>query len=284
MTMARKTSKRPVRATASATAKKKPRRKPVATRRGAKKPSKAASYFFPVLLSLFALGCIGFLAHAGYRTVTASEFFDVRKVDIRGTVRVPRQDIEAIVKRGTERSGTWNADLPEIRRRVEELPYVKFAAVSRVLPNGISVHIKEREPQAIVKLGNGEFYVDGEAVILGPAGEKRDGQKIILRGWSEEKSEKADKDNVRRIEIFKSMLAEWGQFDLARRVTEVDLSNMNEPRAIIEDSGSEVSVTLAKENVGKSLKMALEAVAGKGQKIKAVNAVGVYPVIQYTGF
>jgi hypothetical protein len=38
---------------------------------------------------------------------------------------------------------------------------------------------------------------------------------------------------------------------------------------------------LGKENFGKNLKAALEAVAGKGDRIKSVNAGGLYPVIEY---
>jgi cell division septal protein FtsQ len=70
----------------------------------------------------------------GYRTVTASEFFDVKKIDVRGAARASKEDIERIVGGEAEKSGVWNADLNEIKNRVERLAYVKSAAVSRVLP------------------------------------------------------------------------------------------------------------------------------------------------------
>jgi hypothetical protein len=79
------------------------------------------------------------------------------------------------------------------------------------------------------------------------------------------------------------MSAEWGQFDLGSRIKEVDLASLSEPKVIVEDSGSKISIALQKENFGKILKTALEAIAGKGEKIKSVNAAGVYPVIEYVG-
>jgi len=52
---------------------------------------------------------------------------------------------------------------------------------------------------------------------------------------------------------------------------------------VIEDSGSPITVALAKDNFGKNLRDAIEAVAGKGQKIRAVDVSGLYPIIDYLG-
>ena len=70
---------------------------------------------------------------------------------------------------------------------------------------------------------------------------------------------------------------------LAKRVKEVNLADLQEPQATIEDSGSRISITLARDDLSKSLKSALEAVAGKGDRVKSVNAAGVYPVLEYIG-
>jgi len=62
-----------------------------------------------------------------------------------------------------------------------------------------------------------------------------------------------------------------------------ELQKGTEPKAIIEDSGSSIPVALAKDNFAKSLRAAIEAVAGKGRKVKAVDSSGVYPQIEYMG-
>jgi hypothetical protein len=91
-------------------------------------------------------------------------------------------------------------------------------------------------------------------------------------------------DNLARLKLYRKMLDEWKQFDLTSRVKEVNLANPREPVAVIEDSGRSITVTLAKDNLGKSLKTAIEAVSGKGARVKSVDAEGIYPVLQYLEF
>jgi hypothetical protein len=123
--------------------------------------------------------------------------------------------------------------------------------------------------------------VDGEAAVLALANEKNNDLPFVLQGWDESKTEKAVTENLNRLKVYKKMLDEWKQFDLASRVKRVDLSNPRDPVAVIEDSGNQIAVTLGKENLGKSLKSAIEAASGKGGKLKGINAEGVFPVLQY---
>jgi hypothetical protein len=83
--------------------------------------------------------------------------------------------------------------------------------------------------------------------------------------------------------MYKRMVDEWQQFDLSQRVKQVNLANPREPVAVVEDSGRAIQVTLARDNLGKSLKTALEALTGKGAKIRSVDMEGASPVIQYLG-
>ena len=238
----------------------------------------------PLFISLCLLGGIGFIAAMGYRTATASDFFGVRTVDIRGTDRSPVEDIRRIVTTNTEKSGVWNADLPAIREKIEKLPFVKAAAVSMALPAGIRVNVVERIPQAIVRLNGGDFLVDGEGVILATASKPEPAIPFVIRGWDESKSEKAMPENLARLKLYRKMLDEWNGVGIADRVKEVNLADLNDPTAIIVDSGRQIPVAVAKNNLGKSLKSAIEAVAGKGEKVKAVNSGGVYPVLEYLGY
>jgi cell division septal protein FtsQ len=257
-------------------------KKKVPRRKSQKDGSSFGRYILPVALSACIIGCIGFLVVMGYRTVTASNFFDVKTVDVRGVSRSSSSDIQKIVSGQAEKSGVWNADLPDIKMRIEKLPFIKTAAVSRVLPDGIRVNVVERIPVAVVRLQGGDFLIDADGEVLAPAKNEQD-FPMVVRGWDEAKSEKATKDNLQRIKLFQKMSAEWSQFDLGSRIKEVDLSSLSEPKVTVEDSGSQIPIALQKENFGKILKTALEAIAGKGDKIKSVNAAGVYPVIEYVG-
>jgi cell division septal protein FtsQ len=232
------------------------------------------------ILVVFAAGT-GFFVFSGYRTATASTFFAVKNVDVRGAERTPVEDVRRIVTAAAEKSGVWNADLSEIRVRIEKFPFVRSAAVSRVLPSGIRVNISERVPAAVVSVKSGNFLVDGEGMMLAVVSSHDKQFPFVLQGWDESKTEKAGPDNLARLKVYRKMLDEWTQFDLASRVMQVDLSNPRDPVAIVEDSGRAISISLSRDNLGKSLKTAIEAVSGKGAKVKSVNAEGIYPVISY---
>ena len=241
-------------------------------------------FVLPLIIILVLIGGIVFFALSGYQTATASDFFAIKNVDVRGAERTSADDIRRIVTAAAEKPGVWNADLSDIRVRVEKFPFVKAAAVSRVLPGGIRVNLVERIPAAIVHLTSGNFLVDGEGVLLAAAKPDDRAFPFVLQGWDESKTEKAGPDNIARLKVYKKMLDEWTQFDLASRVKEVNIANPREPVAVIEDSGRAISITLARDSLGKSLKTAIEAVSGKGAKIRSVDAEGVYPVINYLEF
>lgn len=240
-----------------------------------------AFYVIPLAVLLVLVAAIGFFVFSGYQTATASTFFAIKNVDVRGADRTPAEDIRRIVAAAAEKPGVWNADLSDIRVRIEKFPFVRSAAVSRVLPSGIRVDITERVPAALVNVRSGNFLVDGDGVMLAAAGPTDKRFPFVLEGWDESKTEKAGPENLARLKVYRRMLDEWTQFDLASRVKQVDLSNPRDPVAVVEDSGRAISISLSRDSLGKSLKTAIEAVSGKGAKVRSVNAEGVYPVISY---
>ncbi len=237
------------------------------------------------LVIIAALGtAIAFIVFSGYQTATASGFFTLKEVDIRGIERTAEEDIRRIVTAGVAKAGVWNADLGEIREKLEKFPFVKSATVSRSLPSGIRVNITERTPAAVVSLSSGKYLVDGEGTMLTAVKGEQADFPVVLQGWDESKTTGAITDNLARLKMYKKMMEEWQQFDLSKRVREVDLTNPRIPVAHVEDSGRVVGITLARDHFGRSLKTAIEALTGKGDRVKSIDAAGVYPVIQYLEF
>ena len=228
----------------------------------------------PLVLSgaiVFSLGLIVFLT---YGTVTASDFFDLRTVSVTGTDRASKSDIEKIASANAEKTGVWNADLLEIKQKIERVTFVKTASVSRSLPSGLSVAITERVPVAIVRVNAGDHLADAEGIILAPATATEKHLPFAMLGWNEEKSEKAGKENLDRLKMYQKMHSEWKDYDLAKRVKTVDLADMREPRATLEDSGMPVTIMLGRENFGKQLADGIKAIVGKGNMFEGVNLVG----------
>jgi cell division septal protein FtsQ len=274
-TRTRKTTLKNKSAAAAVPAKRRRAAKPAARR--AKSGGNFANFFVPLFLIFCILFCLGFLGFMGYRTVTASEFFDVKNIDVRGAIYASRNDIEKIVAANTEKSGVWNADLIEIKQKVERLDFVKTAAVSRVLPDGVRVNLIERAPKAVVRLSAGDFWADEEGVIVAQVGKTGALPPFVIRGWDESKTDKAVKENQLRVKLFQKMLEEWKTFELDKRVKVVEMTDLTEPKAIIEDSGETVEIVLAKDNFGKKLQTGLENVAGKGKQVAKIDVSDVQP-------
>lgn len=249
------------------------RRSPITSRRN-QKPNRLFNFLVPLVFIVAILGCLGFLLFKGYQTVTASSFFDMKKVEIRGISRVSREDIERIVRLQTEQEGVWNARLEEIKADVEKLSFVRTAVVSRILPDGILVRIEERVPKAIVRLHSGDYWSDDDAVLISSVGKNENRPPFVLRGWDEEKTEKAQKDNQEKIRVYNKIAEEFKSLGIDKKITVLNLSDLRDITANVEDSGESVAVNLGKEEFGKRLQSALKVIEGKGQSIGYVKSYG----------
>lgn len=60
-------------------------------------------------------------------------------------------------------------DSAQARQRIEELPWVDKATVSRIFPNTLKIVVSERKPFAVWKSDGASHLVDGNGRTLGPA-------------------------------------------------------------------------------------------------------------------
>lgn len=233
-----------------------------------------------VIMVLLMIG-ITFMAFSGYQTATASQFFLLKGVDVRGTERTAKEDVVRVISAAVERTGVWNSDLAEMKVKVEKFPFVRSASVSRQLPSGIRVDVVERIPAAVVKLSSGNYLVDTEGVVLVPVKGPEKELPFILNGWDESRSERSGSDNLARLKVYRKMVDEARQFDVTGHIREFNLANLREPTAVVEDSGRAIAISLSRDELGKSLKTAIDAVSGKGNRIRSVDSIGVQPILHY---
>jgi len=217
-----------------------PQQRPLARAKGGAWTWKKALAFLPLALKLLVAVAFGLLAFVGYQQAASASFFKVRAVDVRGERRASRADIESTVLRAAP-DGVWRADLEEVSRRVRQLPWVRTAVVSRVLPGDLRVRVTEREPRVIARTPAGRFvWVDEDGVVLGAA--NPDGQEFIVRGLEEEVGEPARRQNGRRIALALELKREWERAGLSGRVSEVNLGDLDDVRVQLagDDAGVEV--------------------------------------------
>lgn len=253
------------------------RKKPVPKKRNASGSpifDRLGKFIVPITLSAAVVLALMIVVYLTYDSVTTSKFFDLKGVRISGSDRASRTDIESIVKANADKTGVWNADLLEIKQKIEKVTFVKAAAVSRDLPSGISVAVTERLPVAAVKLGSGEYFADADGILLSKIDDNDKTFPFAITGWDEAKSDRADRDNAERLKLYQKMYSEWTDYNLVSRVRSVDLSDTKEPKAVLEDSGLPVTITLGRDNFGQQLSNGIKAIVGKGNMFEGVELVG----------
>jgi cell division septal protein FtsQ len=214
--------------------------------------------YVPMFLKLALAIAIGGLIFAGYRGASAASFFQIRQVEIQGDSRASAEDVQTLVRREVGKTGVWQADLREISARLERLPWIRVAMVSRVLPDGIRVRLEERQPRAVVRTAAGRFlWVDDDAVLLGEMVPTDQMPAFFLRGWNEEPGDAVRKENSERVRKFLELQHEWIVAGLSERVSEVNVLDLRDVRAQLAGDDSQIEVRLGSQDFGKRLKDAL---------------------------
>lgn len=196
----------------------------------------------------------------GYRVAASASLFQVRSIDVVGTSRTSAEEIESLARRAVMRTGVWRADLSALSAELGRLPGVRRAVVSRVLPDGLRVRITERVPVAVVHTAAGHFvWVDDEGVALGEMKPADQMPVFFIRGWNEDGTAEAHRDNAERVQKYLELTREWAALGLSERVSEVNLIDLRDVRAQLAGNDSQIEVRLGGQELGPRLKIALEA-------------------------
>jgi cell division protein FtsQ len=213
----------------------------------------SALKFVLLLLALVTL-------FVGYRVAASASLFQVRSVDVTGTSRISAAEIEVLTRRAVAKTGVWRADLSAISTELQRLPGIRNAVVTRVLPDGLRVRVTERVPVAVVRTSGGHFlWVDEEGVALGEMKNTDSVPSFFIRGWNEDGTEEARKDNAEKVQKYLEVAREWSALGLSERVSEVTLLDLQDVRAQLAGNDSQIEVRLGGQDLGERLKQALDA-------------------------
>lgn len=217
---------------------------------------KSALHYVPAALKLVLAVSLGLLAFVGYRTAVSASFFKVKTVDVEGATRASREDIRAAVMRFSN-AGVWQTDLDTVTRELRELPWVRGAVVTRVLPDGLRVRVTEREPRVIVRNREGKLvWADDDGVMLGAAIPGDD--DFFFRGLDESNAEGARRDNRARMAAALELKGDWEKSGMSKRVSEADLSDLRDVRVHLAGDDAGIQVVLGEKEYVRRFRNALE--------------------------
>ncbi|WP_353069361.1 FtsQ-type POTRA domain-containing protein [Tunturibacter empetritectus] len=194
-----------------------------------------------VCAGLFAMAR-SFLLHDERFVIPSSS-----SIEFQGNAHVTRAQLLSIFGEDVERN-IFTVSLTQRRAELERLPWVAHATVMRLLPNRMRVSIVERTPVAFVRQGNHIGLVDGNGVLLDmPVGAKPDGKYSfpVVTGISADDPLSTRAARMKIYERFTSELdgaAGTGGEKISQGLSEVDLSNPEDVKALIPDKSSEVLV------------------------------------------
>jgi cell division protein FtsQ len=222
--------------------------------------------YVPLALRIGLIAIIALVGLVGYRAAASADFFKVRKVETRGTVRASSDDIKAAVLRDVGETGVWRADLEQISHHLERLPWVRSAIVTRVLPDGIRVRITERQPLAVVRTSGGRFiWVDDDAVYLGEMSPTDQMPAFLLRGWNEDNTPAAQTSNRERVSKFLEFQRAWNAQSISERVSEVNLQDLRDVRVQLAGDDAQIEIRLGGQDQAARLEKALTVLDGARQ-------------------
>ncbi len=164
-------------------------------------------------------------------------------IEFQGNAHVTRAQLLSIFGEDVERN-IFMVSLPERRAELERLPWVAHATVMRLLPNRMRVSIVERTPVAFVRQGNHIGLVDASGVLLDmPVEAKPDGHYSfpVVTGISAGDPLSTRAARMKIYERFTTELDGSGE-KISEGLSEVDLSNPEDVKALIPDKSTEILV------------------------------------------
>ena len=206
---------------------------------------------------LFGVVAFGVVGGAGVAIVAVRYYMlhDARfvlatstDVQIMGDEHLSRSQVLSVFDGDLERN-VFRVPLAERRADLERLPWVAHATVMRLLPNKIRVSITERTPVAFVKQGTEIGLVDAGGVLLDMPPETAGDPHYsfpVLTGLSA-----ADPLSTRssRMAVYRQFMQDLDSSGehLTRSLSEVDVSNPEDVKALVALGSSDVLVHFGDE-------------------------------------
>jgi cell division protein FtsQ len=194
-------------------------------------------------LALLAGLCFGALLLARTMLMHDPRFFipSASAIEIQGNVHLTRDELVNIFGEDVERN-IFYVSLAQRRAQLEQLPWVEHATVMRLLPNRLRVSIVERTPVAFVRQGSQIGLVDASGVLLDmPAHGDANYSFPVVTGILASDPASTRAARMKIFEQFTSDLDSSGEH-ISQKLSEVDLSNPEDVKAVIPDDGKDVLV------------------------------------------
>jgi len=161
--------------------------------------------------------------------------------------------------------------LAERKRQLEQIPWIESATVMRLLPNRLSVEVRERTPLAFARVGAQIKLVDPNGVLMDVPPESRYSFPVII-GFTG-----AEPPSLRlaRIGIYQAVVRELdsGGSHYSHDISEIDLADSEDVKIVVTDQKGEVLIHLGSGNFLDRYKIYVAHVPEWRQQFQKVDSV-----------
>lgn len=245
-------------------------------KRGGKKDTakRLIPKFLKIGAFLVGIAAIVFSLKYSYGELLRSSYFGLKDIVVTGEKRAKKDEIITLsgVRAGVN---ILALDLKEIGQKIESHPWVGKATVRRVLPRGLVIDVKEREPFAMLSVEKELFYLDRNGNPFKRLEEADEANYTVITGFRKDEVESDELVKDALMKTFDFMDTELSGWPKDLPVTMINI-NKNQGITVL-SGGIEVKVGFGdyKVKIGR-LRRVLEDLRGKGK-------AGGYIDLTYTG-
>jgi cell division protein FtsQ len=121
--------------------------------------NKASKVILATIMLLALTGGIAGTVYGIKKWMSTCSYFYVSSVEVHGEKRLTKKEILDLsgIRIG---DNIFSLDLKDIARKLSSQPWIRFARVERRLPDALVIHVEERQPVALARIGERLFLVD----------------------------------------------------------------------------------------------------------------------------
>ena len=191
-------------------------------------------------------GLAAVVTFAGYRATRVAAQAHVLEVDrivVVGNERLSRGEVLAVLTGLRGESLIWT-DLDSWRQRLLSSPWVRDAALRRSLPSTVEVVISERQPIGVARFDGDLYLVDEQGVVIDQFGPQyADFDLPIIDGLGGGPAGNAAPADAARADLAARVIGSLrAQPDLAKRVSQIDVSDLHNAAVLLEGDTAVIHV------------------------------------------
>ncbi len=162
-----------------------------------------------------------------------SPIFDIKQINVEGNSKLTSEEIISYSQIQLD-INMFKMQKQESIEKIQSNPYVESASIARELPSTIKISIKERVPQYIIEIANGNAYIDSKGYILEMSQEKL--PLPIILGYQTsieniidfQNTKKLSDEDCKRIEVINKVFESARNNGILTYITSINITNIDD--------------------------------------------------------